>query len=168
MAPDRIPMTDADKAQFVLGVYFRTQAAIERYLGPSELPRWTQNVAQINAETMRKRLPSRVEQARDLLTGLESMLDVYGSETTRTDEPQHTRLDVQRCGIYDYRERAQQQGVQLTLKRPCEYCVDLHYRTAAELGVTVENELGERSCRWIVHVPADEAADKSDHDTDAQ
>lgn len=166
MTSERNPMTDADKAQFVLGVYFRTQAAIERYLGPSELPRWTQHVAQISAETMRKRLPSRADQARDLLTGLESMLEVYGSATTRTDEPQYTRLDVQRCGIYDYRERAQQQGVQLTLKRPCEYCVDLHYRTAAELGVTVENELGERSCRWIAHIPADAVVDKPDHNAE--
>ncbi|MFE5563904.1 hypothetical protein ACFQ68_02840 [Amycolatopsis japonica] len=150
-------MTDAEKAQFVLGVYFRTQAAIERFLGVEGLPQWTQNVAEINASAARHRVPDRVGQARDLLTGLESMLEVYGSDTTRVDEPNRTVLEVRRCGIYDYRERARENGVQLTLDRPCEYCVDLHQRTAAELGVTVHNELRERGCRWVADIPGDEA-----------
>ncbi|MCO6010102.1 hypothetical protein NE236_34560 [Actinoallomurus purpureus] len=156
MEPDPSPMTDAEKTQFVLGVYFRTQAAIERYLGPAALPQWTEHVASINAEATRKRIPDRVGQARDLLTGLETMLEVYDSDTTRTEEPDRSQLTVRRCGIYDYRERAQRQGVQLTLKRPCEYCVDLHHRTADQLGVRVEHELGERSCQWVAYIPAGE------------
>ncbi|MFC5186896.1 phenylacetate--CoA ligase family protein [Actinomadura harenae] len=146
-------MTAEQQAQFVLGVYFRTQAAIERYMGADRLPQWTQHVAEINAAAMRRQLPDRAAQARDLLTGLNSMLDVYGSDTTRVDEADRTVLEVRRCGIYDYRERAREQGVQLTLGRPCEYCVDLHHRTAAELGISVRNELGERNCRWVTDVP---------------
>jgi len=154
MKADRSPMSEADKAQFVLGVYFRTQAAIERFMGVDGLPQWTEHVASINAEAARRRVPDAAGQARDLLTGLESMLEVYGSDTSRTETPDRSRLTVRRCGIYDYRERAQQQGVQLTLKRPCEFCVDLHHRTANHLGVTVEHELGERSCEWVSHVPS--------------
>jgi hypothetical protein len=146
-------MTDAEKAQFVLGVYFRTQAAIEKYMGRANLPQWTEHVAAINANAMRERVPDRPGQARDLLAGLAAMLDVYGSDKTMTEEPGAVRLDVHRCGIYDYRERARAQGVELTLEKPCEFCVDLHYRTAAQLGLTVHNELGERSCRWVSHVP---------------
>lgn len=137
----------------MLGVYFRTQAAIEKYLGADGLPAWTDHVATINATAMRARVADPADRARDLLTGLASMLDVYGSEMVRTDEPDTTTLDVRRCGIYDYRERAQAQGVELTLKRPCEYCVDLHHRTAARIGVEVTHELGERSCHWTVQVP---------------
>ena len=118
----------------------------------------TQHVAVINANAARRRLPEPVDQARDLLTGLETMLDVYGSDTIRTEAPDRSVLEVRRCGIYDYRERAQSHGVELTLKRPCEYCVDLHHRTAAELGLHVENELFERSCRWVSHLPTDEDA----------
>jgi hypothetical protein len=146
-------MTEAEKAQFVLGVYFRTQAAIEKYLGTDGLPAWTDQVASINSAAMLKRVPDPAERARDLLTGLATMLAVYGSDTVRTDEPRTTTLAVRRCGIYDYRERAQAQGVELTLRRPCEYCVDLHHRTADKLDIAVEHELGERSCHWTVRVP---------------
>ncbi|WP_330256494.1 hypothetical protein OG874_19180 [Nocardia sp. NBC_00565] len=150
------PMSDAEKTQFVLGVYFRTQAAIERFLGPAALPQWTEHVAAINAEATRKRLPDRAGHARDLLVGLATMLEVYDSETTCTQDPDQFGLEVHRCGIYDYRERAQRQGVELTLARPCEFCVDMHHRTADHLGIAVEHELGERSCRWVTHVPAED------------
>lgn len=153
------PMTDAEKAQFVLGVYFRTQAAIERYMGREGLPEWTEHVAAINASAAAIRVPDKTDQARDVLSGLSRMLDVYGSEKTEWEEPGAYHLDVQRCGIYDYREQARDQGVQLTLERPCEFCVDLHYRTAARLGLTVHNELGERSCRWVSTLPTDDTAD---------
>lgn len=156
MEPDSSVLTDAEKAQFVLGVYFRTQAAIEKYMGREGLPQWTEHVAAINASAARQRVPDRADRARDVLAGLSKMLDVYGSEKTETAEPGAYRLDVHRCGIYDYRERAQQEGVELTLPRPCEFCVDLHYRTAAHLGVTVRNELGERSCRWVAEVPVED------------
>ena len=158
-------LTDRQRTEFVLGVYFRTQAAIEKYLGAEGLPQWTAHVAAINADSTRKRLPLRSDQARDLLTGLETMLDVYGSSTNRSDDADTTRLDVHRCGIYDYRERAQRQGVELTLKRPCEYCVDLHRRTAEDLGIQVENQLGERSCTWVVRVPTDDVADGAGQDS---
>ncbi len=153
MEPKTSSMTDAEKAQFVLGVYFRTQAAIEKYMGREALPQWTEHVATINANAARKRVPDKVDQARDVLAGLEKMLDVYGSDTVVTEEAGEYRLDVRRCGIYEYRERAQEQGVELTLKKPCEFCVDLHHRTAAQLGLSVENVLGERSCRWVSHIP---------------
>jgi AhpD family alkylhydroperoxidase len=153
MEPDTSVLTDAEKAQFVLGVYFRTQAAIEKYLGREGLPQWTEHVAAINASAARERVPDRAGLARDVLAGLSTMLDVYGSDKTETAESGAYRLDVRRCGIYDYRERAQREGVELTLARPCEFCVDLHYRTAAHLGVTVHNELGERGCRWVSYIP---------------
>jgi hypothetical protein len=149
-------MTDAEKAQFVLGVYFRTQAAIEKYMGRANLPQWTEHVATINVNAMRKRVPNKTDQARDVLAGLSRMLDVYGSEKTESERDGLFILDVHRCGIYDYRETAEEQGVELTLEKPCEFCVDLHYRTAAQLGLTVENTLGERSCRWVSHLPAEE------------
>ena len=151
--------TDAERAQFVLGVYFRTQAAIERYLGLDGLPAWTDTVATVNAEAARKRVTDHNGQARDLLAGLRTMLDVYGSEATAADEPDRSTLDVRRCGIYDYRERAREQGVQLTLETPCTYCVDLHHRTAAKLDVEVEHELRERGCTWTVHLPEAESHD---------
>ncbi|GGX81584.1 hypothetical protein [Streptomyces anandii] len=141
-------MTDAEKAQFVLGVYFRTQAAIEKYMGAERLPEWTEYMAGITAESTRKRLPDPADQARSLLDGLASMLDVYGSDHTVTESDGTRHLEVRRCGIYDYRERVQKQGVELTLKRPCEFCVDFRYRTAEHLGATLSHELADRGCSW--------------------
>jgi hypothetical protein len=145
--------TDYEKAQFVLGVYFRTQAAIEKYMGQEKLPEWTAYMAGISAESTKKRLPDHGDQARSLLDGLAAMLDVYGSDFTNEEQDGVKRLSVGRCGIYDYRERVQQQGVELTLKTPCEFCVDFRYRTAEKLGVELSHELGVRSCEWRVASP---------------
>lgn len=163
---ERTTMTEAEKAQFVLGVYFRTQAAIEKYMGRENLSQWTEHVATINASAMRARLTDKADQARDVLAGLTSMLEVYGSDTSVTEGPDAVRLEVRRCGIYDYRERAQQQGVELTLATPCEFCVDLHHRTAAQLGLSVENELRDRGCTWVSHLPKDQSVPK-DHSESA-
>ncbi|MFK4227090.1 hypothetical protein [Streptomyces sp. NPDC019890] len=141
-------MNDHEKAQFVLGVYFRTQAAIEKYMGAERLPEWTEYMAGITAESTRKRLPDASDQRRSLLDGLASMLEVYGSEYTTTEADGVRHLKVERCGIYDYRERVQQQGVELTLKRPCEFCVDFRYRTARELDAALSHQLAERGCSW--------------------
>lgn len=146
-------LTDKEKTEFVLGVYFRTQAAIEKYLGAEGLPAWTEHVALINANATKQRLPEPADQARSLLDSLATMLQVYGSDLTLSEGDDGSELDVRRCGIWDFRERAQQQGVELTLKAPCEFCVDLHHRTAAHLGVPVSNTLGHRSCHWETRVP---------------
>jgi hypothetical protein len=147
-------MTDKEKAEFVLGVYFRTQAAIERYMGRENLPEWTEHVARINSDAMRHRLSDQDDQARDLLSGLRAMLGVYGSDTETRTSAEATELTVRRCGIFDYREEAARRGVTLTLDRPCEFCVDLHQRTAAHLGIDADVELAERGCHWTVPVPS--------------
>jgi phenylacetate-CoA ligase len=147
-------MTDKEKAEFVLGVYFRTQAAIERYMGRERLPEWTEHVARINSDAMKHRLPEADDQARDLLSGLRAMLGVYGSDTESHTSPEAAELTVRRCGIFDYREQAAQRGVTLTLKRPCEFCVDLHQRTAAHLGISAHVDLAERGCQWKVAIPS--------------
>lgn len=146
-------LTDREKFEFVLGVYFRTQAAIEKYMGRERLPEWTRQVAEVNTNATKKRLPDRTDQARSVLGSLARMLEVYGSDETLSERDGVFRLEVRRCGIWDYRERARQQGVELTLPTPCEFCVDLRYHTAANLGVRVSHELGERSCRWVCHGP---------------
>jgi hypothetical protein len=144
--------TDREKYEFILGVYFRTQAAIEKYVG-DRLPEWTAHVAKMNADSARKRLSDRVDQERSVLGGLSSMLAIYGSDQTFTEQDGAYWLEVRRCGIYDYRERAREQGVELTLAKPCEFCVPLHHNQAANLEMAVAHELGERSCRWVCHRP---------------
>ena len=140
--------TEEEKVQFILSVYFRTQAAIEKYMGVDGLPAWTAHVAEMNAESARNRYPERPDQARALLDGLSAMLEVYGSDYVDDEKDGLKTLNVTRCGIYAYRERARDQGVQLTLETPCEFCVDLRYRTAEHLGLEVSHELGVRSCSW--------------------
>lgn len=149
-------LTDREKFEFVLGVYFRTQAAIEKYMGREKLPEWTAHVAKMNTDSTLQRCPDRIEQERSVLGGLSRMLDVYGSDKTLTESESDGvyELEVRRCGIFDYRERAREQGVQLTLPIPCEFCVDLHVRTAENLGMAVSNELGHRSCHWVCHRPS--------------
>jgi hypothetical protein len=146
-------LTDREKFEFVLGVYFRTQAAIEKYMGREKLPEWTAHVAKMNTDSTLQRCPDRIEQERSVLSGLSRMLDVYGSDKTLTESDGVYDLEVRRCGIFDYRERAREQGVQLTLPTPCEFCVDLHRRTAENLGMAVAHELGHRSCHWVCHRP---------------
>lgn len=149
------PLTDREKYEFVLGVYFRTQAAIEKYMGRDRLPEWTAHVARMNTNAVLKRSTDRAEHERSVLGGLARMLEVYGSDRTLTEDEEKGvyQLTVRRCGIFDYRERAREQGVELTLPVPCEFCVDLHRNQAANLGMAVRHELGERSCRWVCHRP---------------
>jgi hypothetical protein len=144
---------DSNRLAFLLGVYFRTQASIEKYMGREKLPAWTEHIAAMTANEIKETIPDRRDQAKRLVSGLETMLDVYGSDTVLSEEPNEFRLDVHRCGIYDYRERAQQQGVELTLPTPCEFCVDLRSRTAEHLGIHVSHVLRERSCTYVSHVP---------------
>lgn len=146
-------LTDREKFEFVLGVYFRTQAAIEKYMGRDRLPEWTAHVARMNTNATKKAVPDRATQERSVLGSLSKMLDVYGSDQTLMEQDGTYQLEVRRCGIYDYREGAREQGVELTLPTPCEFCVDLRYHTAANLGMTVSHELGHRSCRWVCHRP---------------
>jgi hypothetical protein len=146
-------LTDREKYEFVLGVYFRTQAAIEKFMGRDRLPEWTEHVARMNTNATLKRQPDRVDQERSVLGGLSRMLEVYGSDKTYTESDGVYQLTVRRCGIFDYRERAREQGVELTLPIPCEFCVDLHRRQAANLDMAVRHELGHRSCRWVCHRP---------------
>lgn len=146
-------LTDREKYEFVLGVYFRTQASIEKFMGRERLPEWTEHVARTNTDSVLQRQPDRVDQERSVLSGLSKMLEIYGSDKTFTESDGVYRLTVRRCGIYDYRERARDQGVELTLPTPCEFCVDLHRRQAANLDMVVQHELGERSCQWVCHRP---------------
>ena len=148
-------MTDREKYEFVLGVYFRTQAAIEKYMGRERLPEWAAHVARMNTDATRKRLPERVDQERSVLGSLAAMLDVYGSDKTLAEDDGAYRLEVRRCGIFDYRERARDQGVELTLPVPCEFCVELRYQTAANLDMVVSHQLGHRSCTWECHSAAE-------------
>jgi len=150
-------MTDAEKAQTMLAVYFRTQAAIEKFMGPQRLPEWTAFMATFTADGIRTANPEPAGQARALLGNFSRVLEVYGTDQTLTDTGDQIELKVDRCGIYDYRERA---GVELTLRKPCEFCVDLRYRTAERLGLDVTHTLGERSCQWRTAVPAAAGADR--------
>jgi hypothetical protein len=145
--------TDSDRLQFLLGVYFRTQASIEKYMGREKLSTWTEHIAAITASEIKHTIPDRREQAKRLVTGLDTMLDVYGSDAELSEGQDEFKLDVHRCGIYDYRERAQQQGVELTLPTPCEFCVDLRSRTAAHLGIEVSSVLRDRGCTYVSHLP---------------
>lgn len=173
--PEHSPtLTDREKFEFVLGVYFRTQAAIEKYMGREGLPTWTEHVAKMNTDATLRRCPDRIDQERSVLSGLSQMLEVYGSDKTLTESDGKYELEVRRCGIFDYRERARDQGVQLTLPVPCEFCVDLHLRQAENLGMVASNVLGHRSCRWTCQrpngskAPAEPRTDKAEEHSRGQ
>jgi hypothetical protein len=151
--------TDGERLEFLLGVYFRTQAAIEKYMGRQGLPTWTERVAQATADSIASAETDPAKRAHRLVDDLATMLDVYGSQTTMSDDDGRYRLEVDRCGIWDYRERAQQQGVELTLPTPCEFCTDLRRRTAAHLGIPVSIELGDRGCTYVAPAPEGDDGD---------
>jgi hypothetical protein len=151
--------TDQEKLAFLLRVYFGTQAAIEADKGREGLPAWTERSAAANAAEVKRTIPDPRGQTLRLLGGLHMMLQVYpGSEAVLSEEDGEVRLDVRRCGIYDYREQAQRGGVTLTLPTPCEFCTDLHRREAGHLGIELTNQLGERSCVYVARIPG-EASD---------
>lgn len=152
--------TDRERLDFLLGVYFRNQASIEELVGLDGLPEWTERVAASMAAGVRDAIPDPRGRARRLLGGLDMMLGIYpGSDKTLSENGGGYRLEVRRCGIYDYRERAREQGVRLTLQTPCQFCVGLHRSEAAHLGVELANQLGDRGCTYSARVP--EAGDGS-------
>lgn len=146
--------SEHEQKLFVLDVYFRTQAAIEAFFGRAGLQTWIERVAAGMAATVIQTVPDILNRAQRLLGGLNMMLHVYpGSEATLTEIPGGVQLEVRRCGIYDYRDKARDRGVKLTLEKPCEFCVPLHKAEAALLGVEISNQLRDHGCTYVALVP---------------
>ncbi|WKB35359.1 hypothetical protein QS257_17510 [Terrilactibacillus sp. S3-3] len=102
-----INLTDKEKATLMLGVYFKTQAAIEKYLGPERLKEWTVYVAKQFSDNIKEKSSFQEEIEAKVIRELAEVLTVYGSDYTFTEDDKKITLDVNRCGIFNYRENAQ-------------------------------------------------------------
>ncbi|WP_397539045.1 hypothetical protein [Rummeliibacillus pycnus] len=144
-----ITLTDKEQANLMLNVYFKTQAAIEKYLGPDRLEEWTVYVAKQFSDNIRETSNSMEEIEEKVVRELAEVLTVYGSDYEYIKEDGHISLDVKRCGIFNYRGKAQEKGVELTLKLPCEFCTDFRNKVAEQLNVEgLSYSLHECGCKW--------------------
>lgn len=145
-----IELTDKQKADIMLGVYFKTQAAVEKYLGAEKLPEWTNYVAKQFADNIRETSVSEVEIAKRVIFELAEVLTIYGSDYEISEEDNCIALDVNYCGIFKYRNIAKDKGVELTLGLPCEFCTDFRHKIAKQLNInTLSHELKDCGCKWV-------------------
>lgn len=145
-----IELTDKQKADIMLGVYFKTQAAVEKYLGAEKLPEWTTYVAKQFSDNIHKTSASESEIAKRVIFELAEVLSIYGSDYEIVENDDSIVLDVNYCGIFKYRHIAEEKGVELTLGLPCEFCTDFRHKIAKQLNVhTLSHELKNCGCKWV-------------------
>jgi hypothetical protein len=129
-----------------------------RHLGHAEMARWTAASAEVFAiaeEDTGSGAAGVVDRLRRQLENYASDLEVTASGRT------FAAIRVRRCGIWDYRERAQAAGVQLTLESPCEFCTKATAANFRAKGYRPEYELiqheSEKGCWWSARKDEEDA-----------
>lgn len=134
-------------------VFFRAQALMERFLvsryGHGELRAW----AEANAQVHRHVEPDTGQGALGPVLRVARQAELYGSRyQVGRGGGDRACVAIERCAIWDYRERARRRGVPLTLKSPCEYCTLATAANIAAKGYQPRYELLDgpegRGCRW--------------------
>jgi len=145
-----INLTDKQKSDLMLSVFFKTQAAIEKYCGKEKLPEWTNYVAKQFSDNIRELTKSKAEAERRVIMELAEVLTVYGSDYEIIEDNERLILDVKFCGIFKYRKKSAEEGIELTLDLPCEFCTDFRQKVANQLDIkNISYELHNCGCKWI-------------------
>ncbi|MFI6999094.1 hypothetical protein [Nocardia sp. NPDC050175] len=145
---------DADSAGWQR-IFFRAQALMERFLvtryGHGELKGW----ADANAEVHRYVERDNGNGALDPALRIARQAELYSSEYRVPDAgSDRATIEIDRCGIWDYRERARARGVPITLDSPCEYCTHAIGANVAAKGFqsryTLIDGANGHGCRWEI------------------
>jgi len=133
--------------------FFRTQARLEQYVvehhGLAELDGWTSAVA----EVFRFTEPGSGDGAVDFVLRFAKQAECYRSDYEISHAtPTSARVELNRCGIWEYREQARSRGVKLTLESPCTYCTKATRANAQAAGFDSRFELHSNDrghgCAW--------------------
>ncbi len=134
------------------GMYFRAQAGMERYLvsnyGFNAIKEWVEYIAEVS---IRQSDANRENSTIPFIRNLELIMKCWGSEkveNTRLTE-QISELDIDGCGILEYRKNAREMGIELTFDDPCrEYCTVLLNTIARKQGLEANYSLKAGGCTW--------------------
>ncbi|WP_146002576.1 hypothetical protein [Telmatospirillum siberiense] len=134
-------------------VFFRAQALLERFLvglfGHEAMTDW----ARSNAEVLRLLDEEGGQGPVPAVRRIAQQAELYDSTYTITERSsERSTVQIDRCAIWIYREKARARGVPITLGSPCEYCTRAMAEIVRAKGCTPNYELldngGVRGCRW--------------------
>ena len=144
---------NGDEVQFWKERFFRTQARLEKYVadhhGLADLGRWTTAIGKIFEFTE----PDRGGGASDLALRFARQAHLYRSKYEIEELGQdYSRVSLEHCAIWDYREVARKKGVTLTLDSPCFFCTQATAANARSKGYKATYALHENGsghgCTW--------------------
>lgn len=152
---NKINLEECDKVEMWKKRFFEAQAGMEKFLvskyGYKELDEYIK----FNAEVFRNMQEDK-DGAEDLILRLAQQAECYKSEySIDCADKNKGELTIFNCGIWDYRKKASNQGVELTFDSPCtRYCTKLTSELIKSKGYDVSYELLEIGChcgcRWII------------------
>ncbi|PXA77077.1 hypothetical protein DCC24_05655 [Auritidibacter sp. NML100628] len=149
---DGLPDDDSEEAAWK-AAFFHAQALMEAFVvntfGYAELSRWAASNSAVYASVD----ASPKHSAFVPLERLNDQAALYDSDTTWIEhDEERAELNIRHCAIWDYREKARQRGVTLTLDAPCEYCVPATTAMITNKGLNASHELtsdeGGHGCVW--------------------
>lgn len=136
-------------------VFFRAQALCEKFLvsryGHDEMSEWVRANAWVHKSMERSRGGGAADVANRIARQAELYSSVY---TIRQANYAQAEVVISHCAIWDYRERARERGVPITLESPCEYCTKAISSNIAAKGHKPEFDLfdngASHGCRWRI------------------
>lgn len=152
---NKLNLSDMEKVELWKQRFFEAQAGFEKYLvdkyGYEDIDEWIK----FNARVF-KNLQEDSGGASDLVLRFAKQAECYQSDYNIDNlDKDFAVLTISHCGIWDYREKARQRGVELTFDSPCtRYCTKLTSQMILSKGYSVSYQLIEDSsqhgCRWII------------------
>lgn len=152
-----VRLEDSEKVGLWRQRYFEAQAAAEEFIlgrhGQEGLNNWIDANSDITARLLRAQKPDWQSEIEHFMTRLLKQLQLYDSNIELTSLKDAFVLANTECGILRYRREAQQKGVTLTFKSPCDYCVSLNSSIAEKYTgrkvISIRTDVG---CTWSANL----------------
>jgi hypothetical protein len=151
---NKLNLSETERAALWQQRFFEAQAAMEKYLvykyGYEDL----YDYIKFNSDIFSK-LQNTNNGAEDLVLRIAKQAECYQSDCHIDNQTKDfSSITIFHCGIWDYRKKAEEKGVELTLDSPCKYCTRLTSSLIESKGFSVRYELHEigthRGCRWEI------------------
>lgn len=136
------------------GIYFSTQAGMERYLvsnyGYGAILEWIDKIGEASlAQGDRYKTEGTIPfvENQSIVSKCWESKEVKINKLTK----EQSELEINGCGILEYREKARERGIPITFDDPCrEYCTKLLCKMAEKQGLKPTFKLKNKGCIWNV------------------
>lgn len=128
--------------------FFHCQALIEKFIislfGEESMTDWAIESAKIYAMTN-----TDEDSSESPIKRIASQASLYGSQYEIIREAEgRTKILIQHCAIWDYRESARHRNVPITLESPCTYCTRSMSMLIRAKNCVPNFKLHDCGCEW--------------------